>query len=498
MYKITLVNEGKSTVIHHPHFNHLKTQDGKMVEGINSVPTFKFSLLPHNPGYEIVRPLRTLIQIQNMKNQQLIFEGRVLMPTNTMNENGSFQKTFLCEGELGYLYDSTQRWGDYREVDVRRFLGVMLDNHNKDVTADKHFEVGVVNVPTNNETDGLYRYLGYDSTLDTIFDKLINRLGGELKVRKANGVRYLDYLVEDSRVCQTEIRLAKNLKSIREEIDPSSIITRLIPLGTQLEEEADEDEPTAVSLPRLTIASVNGGRDFIDDVEAIREFGVIAKSETFDDITIASNLLTRGREFLADNNRVRVQYTVTALDLSLIGLDTDSFEVGNYYPVINPVMGLNKLLRVVGKEIDIVNPENNRIIIGDVFKTLSQYQSDLQRGNEAVIGLESMVTSHSKQIASVSRSANQAQQSVNELQKAFEEVDIDSVKGFDEFKNEVMNQLDKLSSNLTGIGGEVTDLSNQLMLHTADFNAYKNEQSFAIARINERLDQLERRDKDDE
>src|SRR5690606_37398451 len=154
----------------------------------------------------------------------------------------------------------------------------------------------------------------YESTLDTIFDKLIDRLGGELQVRKENGVRYLDYLQNPGELKETEIRLSKNLKSITKEVDPSEIITRLIPLGTRI--ESDDPDATDASQARLTIESVNNGKDYIVDEDMENALGtVVVKSHVWDDITVPSILKTRGEQFLENNNRVKVKYTIDALDL---------------------------------------------------------------------------------------------------------------------------------------------------------------------------------------
>lgn len=266
----------------------------------------------------------------------------------------------------------------------------MVDRHNTEIAGDeidKKFQVGQVTV--TNSTDNVYRYLGYESTLDSIFDKLIDRLGGELRIRKQNGVRYLDYISQKGVQKKTEIRLAKNLKSIEKEADPSEIITRLIPLGVSIESE-DEGAVDA-SQARLTIASVNGGRDYIEDEAAKHIYGVIAKSETWDDITLPANLMTRGNQFIAENNRVKIKYVLSALDLSLIGLDPESFEVGNYYPVINPVMGIDESLRVVEKTIDIIHPNTNSLSIGDLFKTASQYQNDMSKAQKNVVELQNTI-----------------------------------------------------------------------------------------------------------
>src|SRR5690625_4827382 len=199
MYKVTLLNDGAETTIHSPYFNELKLQEGKIKQSINVADGFTFTILPNNPGYDSIHPLKTLVKVENLQTNKVEFEGRVLMPTESMSDTGIFAKSFLCESELGYLNDSCQRHGEYHNISVRDFLQVIIDNHNADVAddeVDKTFEVGIVEV---DSTSGeLYRYLGYESTLETIKDKLIDRLGGELRVRKENGTRYLDYVIEDA------------------------------------------------------------------------------------------------------------------------------------------------------------------------------------------------------------------------------------------------------------------------------------------------------------
>lgn len=427
MYKVTLINDGVEIVIHHPAFNDLKVQSGQIKQGINVADSFSFTILPNNPGYNLIRPLKTLITVENLKTGKIEFDGRILMPTESMSESGAFAKSFVCESELGYLNDSCQRHGEYHNMTVKEFLEVIIANHNADIAhddIDKTFKVGIVTVTDSN--DSLYRYLGYENTFDTIDDKLISRLGGELRVRKENGVRYLDYLVEEKVVKPVEIRLAKNLKSITKEVDPGDIITRLIPLGERIKSE--DESATDASQARLTIASVNGGKDYIEDEEAKAVFGVITNSKAWDDITQPNILKTRGEQFLRENNRVKIKYTLTALDLFLIGLDTDSFEVGYYYPVVNPVMGINENLRVIGKTIDITKPTQNDLTVGDIFKKASQYQSDTNKSAQKVVDLQNTVSRQSQTIAALKTELTAVNEEVQEVQQTLTENDIPALE----------------------------------------------------------------------
>ena len=140
-------------------------------------------------------------------------------------------------------------------------------------------------------------------------------MGGELQIRHENGVRYLDYLKSIGEKKSTEIRLSKNILTIEQERDPSDVITRLIPLGAKLDNSEE----------RLTISSANNGAMYIDDEEAIKEFGIIVNTETWDDVTVAENLLRKGKEYLSANNKIRKKHDISALDLFTINLETVLF-----------------------------------------------------------------------------------------------------------------------------------------------------------------------------
>lgn len=443
MYQVTIKNENEEIII-----NALSTDikaprllTGRIKYGINTIDNFTFNIATNNIGYNKLNALTTLVEVLNIKNNNLEFKGRVLLPIEKMDSNGMFIKNVTCESELGYLMDSSTVYGEYHNISVRDFLKVIIDNHNSQVDEEKQFQVGIVTVVDNN--DSLYRYLGYVKTFEAIKDKLIDRLGGELQIRYENGIRYLDYLASIGEIKSTEIRLAKNLQSIEQEKDPTSIISRLLPLGSKLE---DSEE-------RLTIESVNEGNKYIDDIEAIEKFGVIVDSVNWDDVTNPSNLLRKGQEYIRENNKIKKKYKVTALDLSTIGLDFDSFEVSNSYPVINPVMNINENLRVIEKTIDIYNPQSSSLSIGDKLEDIKDYQ------------LENVTTA--KEVKSVKETV---QTTVNVL-------------------NTVSNELNNTVEVLNNTNATVGDIGVIVQANVDATNAIAN----TLVSINNKLDKLTRR-----
>ncbi len=361
---------------------------GTIKQGINVIDSFTFTIYPNHPAYNSLHPFSTKITVFNTKTHKYEFVGRVLMTKKRMETSGLISKEVVCESDLGYLNDSITEYGEYHDTSVRDYLQIILDNHNNQVSADKQFQVGIVEVEEN-----LYRYLGYDKTFATIKDKLIDRLGGELRVRYDNGIRYLDYLTEVGEVKKTDIRLAKNLITIEQEQDPSDIISRLIPLGNKISDDTEE---------RLTISEVNNGINYIDDEDAITKFGIIVGSNTWDDVTLATNLLTKGKEFQKENNRIKKAHKLSALDLSLIGLDIDSFELGNYHPVINPLMQIDETLKIIEKTIIIESPESSTLTIGDKFIDIKDYQLEAISTAQEVATVKSNVQTVASNVTTLS------------------------------------------------------------------------------------------------
>lgn len=443
MYKVIISNNNEETIIHDPFINDLKLTAGTIKSEINNIDSFSFSFHMNSPGYGKIKPLKTLIKVFNTKTEKYEFEGRVLGPSDDMNNDGLHSTSFICEGELGYLHDSVQKHVEFRGTPLQLFTAI-IEYHNSQVEDYKCFEIGEMNV--TNSTDNLYLYLSAeDDTFRTIKEKLLDNLGGELQIRKENGVRFLDYLERVGEDKHTEIRIAKNLISMTRAVDPTEIITRLTPLGTRIESE--DETATDASQARLTIESVNNGIPYLDDEILKSEFGIQGGSRTWDDITLPENLISRGLEWLANQKVAHVQYKLNALDLFLIGLDIDSFEKGNSYPVINSIMGIDERLRVIGKSVDINSPQNAALIIGDKFKTLNQYQNEMNRSAQMVFDLESRVRSQSETISTLRTELRDVDQAVRQVKFELEEGDLPALEdAIDNLNTAVDNLIDAIDS----------------------------------------------------
>lgn len=456
MYLVTIINNDVETVINEVSTNTNNRVSGTIKQGINTINSFTFTIYPNNEGYNLISPLSTLVKVLNTKTNKYEFIGRVLSPTHSMSSNGLVSKSYICESELAYLLDTYQSYEEIHNDTVRGYLERLIRVHNANTDSNKQFTVGNVNVIDSN--DSLYRYVAYDSTKKNIDDDLINKLGGELQIRYENDIRYLDYLTEIGKVCSTEIRLATNLQDIEQNIDVSGYCNRLVILGAKLKTTDDDGNESELD-ERLTIEDVNDGVRYIDDEESIKKFGVIQGQVIYDDVTEAKNLLSKGQKYLL-NQRLIISNKVNALDLSLIGIDIDSFEVGNYYPLKHEILGIDDTVRIVEKSISIDSPHTSTITLGDLEKDIKKYNIQAKKGYTEAIKIAEEA---SNRVVSVEKYTTEQ---IYRVDGNINTIITDVGK---EITN-INNSLGNTSNDLTDINSNITILTNQVNKNTSNIN----------------------------
>lgn len=447
MFLVTIhdgIEDVRGTVIHSPYISNLKATNATIDLVNQGVSSFEFTINPENDGWNKIKPLKTLVKVKDVKKDKVVFNGRVLKPTQKMTSNGIFSITYICEDRMAYLNDSNQRHGEYRDITISQFLQVILNNHNSQVEPHKQFKLG--NVTVTNTTDNVYRYLGYEKTLATIKDKLIDRLGGYLRIRDKFDGMYLDYLESVGEVKETPIRLRSNMKDMQKEIDPNDVITRLIPLGSRIESE--DETSTDASQARLTISSVNSGVDYIDDLALISEFGIIEDTLTFDDVNLPNILKTKGKQFLQSQKTARVTTDITPINVDLIDSSFNAFEIDNWHRVINEVMAIDERVQIIGQKIDLNNPHLASLTIGDKYLTLSQYQVEANKKMREVKGLKEQIDRATVGNATLKADLKKANQDLQTIKDSLISVDIENLPA----------ELVGIANQLTGIQQTVTDI----------------------------------------
>lgn len=465
MYEVYIINDGITKLLHSDNVisekQGLKIIDGKIVEGINTINSFSFSMLPNNPRFNELFSYTTKIYVIKIKDNRRVFYGRVVKPKVSMESDGSFSKTIECEDRMGYLCDSLmdylpeQYWNvkntTYHEdgsINKRGVLEFVLSIHNKKQPDEKKIYVGEVDI---EDTDNVL-YFGmqqHKNAFDTLKEKLIEHLGGELRLREGtDGKLYLDYLKEAGEVKTTSIALKKNMQKLSKETDPTSFITRLYPLGNKIKKTVEEKDGSITEIEtdeRITCAEANDGIPYVDDEEGIRTYGIIEGYRIYDHVVYPRTLLNHARVTLATNNKVKQKHVITALDLSTIGLDIDSFEVGNYHPIKNSLVGVDDTLRIIKKTTNINQPETSQLEIGDKYATLTELQLKRENSLKEEVNRTIETVSNNAQY-NVAKTSNYLTSLINQFTDRIEQIireETVSVSDFEIYKTSISTEFDQ-------------------------------------------------------
>lgn len=346
MYKVTC--DGKT--LHNDELQQLKISGGKVTLEIGKSGLFEFTIYPDHPYYENVKPVVSIVEV--FKNEVTIFRGRAL------NVKYGFynEKQVSCEGELAFLLDSIIAPHAYYSS-FSEYLEYILAIHNSQVEAAKQFQVGRFTVAEFYPFEVVEDF-AFETSLDVINKRMVERSGGYLQVRHEYGTMYLDLLnaeMDIANVSEQSITLGKNLVDIKRDVEGSEVFSGIIPLGAKIGDTEN----------RFDISSVNGGSYAITNADAVSVYGKIYKVVIFENITNASTLLSEARTYLAENFAAVNTIEITAADLSGMNPDLDSFQIGQWVKVESEKHFNQQQTFLIRKmTINLSNPADTKIEIG--------------------------------------------------------------------------------------------------------------------------------------
>lgn len=321
---------------------------------LNKISQFEFTIYNDHPIFNNLRRLKSIIRV--FQDGYLMFRGRILN-----DEQGFYnEKQVICEDELAFLVDTVQRPYDFTGTPADLFTQ-FITNHNAQVDAEHRFLVG--NITVTDPNDYISRAdSDYMNTLESIQKKLIETLGGYIWFRHEAEGTYIDYLKELNFLAPQKIEFGKNLLDLKRETNGEDIATAIIPLGAK--EEGSER--------RLTIASVNNGVDYVYNQEAVDAYGWIFKTQVWDDVTVASNLLSRGNAFLNEQRQMLYTVELSAADLATVDSTVESFHLGTQVRVTALPHSIDQLFLVSKMSINLLKPAANKLTLGATILTMTE------------------------------------------------------------------------------------------------------------------------------
>lgn len=442
MFVVEVRNKSETVVIHDdriPNTQTLLGSESKVSASVGAAASFIFTIYPSNPGYSNLYEWTSYIDVINTKRNNYLFRGRIIAIESKATSEGIFYKEVTCESQLAYLNDSIVTWEKIQMTPADFFKKLLLA-HNSQVDKERQFKLGRITV-TNN-TNNVYCYVEDGlKTLNELQTDLLSKddLGGELWIRNEQDCAYIDWIRDEKQKASQEIKLAKNLVSIQTKPDLKELVTVLYPFGATEEKSVSDENVKDVSTPKLNISSVNGGKKYIEDAELISLYGRISGSKSWDDVKIPANLLTKAREYLNNFKALKIGYEIEAVDLAPLNLAIDDFQLGKYYHVINPVIGVDDWLRVIGVSININKPLLSTLQIGEQTKRLVDYQLSNVNMSRSIESLRRSQQANLMQISQLQQENKMLAENYRNLYKSNE----DLANKF----SEIQEMLDKLNND---------------------------------------------------
>lgn len=360
------------SLLYHSKLESLKIFGPSLELELNKTGSFSFVIYPDHPYYGQIQKLKSVITVY--QGDYLLFRGRVLDA-----ESGFYnEQQVTCEGELAFLLDSVQRPYDYTGT-IEGYLNLLIDNHNAQVEESKWFTVG--NVTVTDPNDYIVRSnIEYVDTWTEMQKKLPDLLGGYITVRHEGYINYIDYLQDFTLLSPQKITFGENLLDLKRTRKGGDIATALIPLGAKLKDEEGKDTDT-----RLTIAAVNDGLDYITDPEAVAQYGFICKTQVWDDVTEAGNLLVKGKAHLTGLVNQPETVELTAADLATVNASFSNFHLGTYVQVDSSPHGIAQNLLVVKLFLKLLEPGTNKLTLGGAVEGLAGALGGVSAGQRELV-----------------------------------------------------------------------------------------------------------------
>lgn len=487
----------------------------------NKAGSLEFSMLPEHPYYGQLEKLKLGVTV--LEDEKVIFKGRI------RSSEGDFdnENELKAEGKLAVLNDSQCRPFEFIGTPEELFE-YFLDNHNSQVSDEQKLKKGIVTVTDPNN----YITRSWEETAKTwslMNSRLLDTLGGFFVVRYEKDGDYLDWLKNFDKYSSQKVEFAENLLDVSIIIDATETYTACIPYGAKIvvnnyeeveietaawEEDkyyalvndtysliTTEDEfniAVAAGAPiyaitssettneRVTIESVNDGKDYIINEEMAAKYGVIyAPTElvTWDDVSRPENLLEKSSNWL-NNKGVSLKETVeaTALDLSKLGFDVGKIDIFHNVQVSSAPHSLEASYLVSKMQTLLDAPEETKIRLGSSKQTFTDRNiADKKKAEntaERVNKIESDYVTDEKMESSISEEIITA---TSQILQTAEEITLGILAGYtktsdlETYKKEIENlfktneegfsfEFSQLEEKLTALGNEIIEQEQYIRL----------------------------------
>lgn len=334
--------------------NEYTLTSAQLNNSITEAGTFTFIMPQCNAAYSKLCELKSMIDVY--RDDTLLWSGRVYSITEQMDT----QLKVVCEGMLAVFNDSVARPFIYNDT-VSKLVSAFVASHNEQVETAK--QIKSINITIDEKDNTIYREFEACEITMTRLKDLLSSYGGYMYITRETAGLKLNWVKELTEQCSQVINFGENLLDISQVVDSSEIITVLIPLGAYLDEEGTRTNN------RLNISSVNDNKDYLTaPQEYIDRYGYIYGTNTWDDVTVASILKSKGQTYLNSKCVGKLTINASAVDLKDTGESVESFRCGQIIKVVSEPHGLtqesNTWFEVTSQSLNLLNPAQNKMTLG--------------------------------------------------------------------------------------------------------------------------------------
>ena len=410
----------------------------KITMEINKIGSFEFTLPKTNPEYDNVRSMESCIIVEKYYNDPVhydpennnpiseVWRGRVISRETDFYSNAQI----VCEGILGALRDHIVIGGMKALTDPKLYtqhglsldgvlykVGLIIDNPGTRWTSTSNLYREITLQPSGAilsnsnhpiyKNEGIYAIEQYEETenitcldaLNMLIEKYPIFLRHSDPYFSVNTPQTIHYSVIDDHeyVSNQKIEFGSNLLDLSEMINFSSLYTLAWAFGKENKSKVKLNLSTLKGyddgtfqipenlLPGLDLKTTGNLNDIyygpIVHKELVNAYGYIEKVLDFPEISKAEELRDKAISQFKKDVDYSVQINLKAVDLSLINVDYNEFEVGDFVQVISVPHGINTNTICSKIVLDLESPSNNEYSFGLNFKSLTDRQAKTDKQN---------------------------------------------------------------------------------------------------------------------
>lgn len=476
----------------------------------NTCGFFDFTIYPDHPLYDKLKERDSSNPVEVYDDDILLFAGFIYELGKEFYLSGQVK----CKGELAYLkesivrpYSTIQRgYGSTVPTTVNGYFEWLIYQHNAQVDSTKQFKIGINQGYALDTNNYIYRESNqYPNTLDEINEKILNELGGYLRIRHENGERYIDLLYEWTDENAQILDFGINLTDYNQTDSSLDVYTYVIPLGAKMKDTEysyfngyfvtqdttvdpekdyyekklndgvytyslcydlksfvagvtyyEYDENYDESELSLTISDIEDGPIGIDDykkvgdyiycISAVNKYGFIGYTYEDQDITTTDNLIVASILSLKSCISPIRTIEIKAVDMHLVNPDIKPIRVGEYVRVRSNPHKFDSYMLCTSITLNLDSPSNSVYTLGTTFDTLTGEQNKRikalnEKTNKQIEKAEAL-------LAEVKQTAKDASTTANNAKEESSLANKEASSAMDAVRNTVINTVTEYAISL--------------------------------------------------